>query len=518
MRQVFLLPHARFNTHFSLMLDEAVVASQAGQSVSIVYCDGPFRHCRANICGSRLVCTICRNLAKVAIKQLPADISVYRLSQFVDKEKQREVRNLEFKFKSTEELKSIKYNGVDIGYSVLSFYVNLKRNLYPEVDQKLIKFFNQLLRVSANLTHVVEGIDARIDPDSYAVFNGRLFDARPFYRKPLLMGKDVKCFEIESRAPSWVNRSVFFLNGLPHNIRLNAEMYRSFWEESLKNNSEEELIRISSEFFESRRNKILTSDKTVFIKDQVGGCLPSDWDESKRNFVFFNSSEDEYAGIDEEYDSFKYLKDQIEVIRKVSCLALEVDKSIKIYLRIHPNLRDVRHSYHTDLINLDGLNGNVVVISADSPVSTYDLIDQAEKVLVFGSTVGIEAVYSCKPVILLGPSFYRFLNACYLATSDDELKNLLLQKLKPLNRMAAFLYGLSLVSVKGRAWKHFDFSGSGRVRLLGIRVPSFEYYSLLGSPRLFGLVYKIFVENILFLPFHYQKHRLRRLGISQEIK
>ncbi len=516
MSQVFILPHARFNAHFTVMLDEAVVASEVDESVSVVYCDGVFRYCKANVCASKTVCTVCRALAKSAMKKLPKHIDVYQLSDFVDKQQLDHVSSLNFDFSSIDELKSINYNGVDIGYSVLSFYVPLRRNLFPEFNRQIISYFNDLLRVAANMSHVVENIEDKLSPETYSLFNGRTFDARSFMRKPISLGKQVKCFETEAHAPVWEHRSVCFLNSLPHNIKENANLYQKFWSENLASRNESEMIAFSKIFYENRKSGQRTIEKVIYVENQVDGCLPSGWDENKRNIVFFNTSEDEYSGIDKEFDSYKFLPSQIEIIRRVSDLACQVDKSIHVYLRIHPNLKNVKRAYHSDLNDLDGLNNNVSVIAADSPISTYELIDRCEKVLVAGSTVGIEAVYARKPVILLGPSFYRFLGGCYMPASDDELKELLASRLDPLDLMAAYQYGFYKLSVKGRKWKYFNFGRGARDYFLGIRIPAVDYFTLFGSYRLFGLLYKLFVDNLLLIPFFLERRKTRNLGIYNE--
>jgi len=516
MSQVFVLPHARFNAHFTVMLDEAVVASEVEESISVVYCDGVFRYCRANVCASKLVCRVCKSLAKLAMKKLPEHISVYKLGDFIEKEQMAHIRSLNYDFSSIDELKSINYNGVDIGYSVLSFYVMLRRNLFPEFNHQINTYFNDLLRVAANMSHVVENIDIKLSPDTYSVFNGRLFDTRSFIRKPILLGKQVKCFETEDHPPTWEHKSVCFLNTLPHDIEENANRYQKFWAENISSCNESEMKDFTRIFYENRRNGQQTIEKTIFVNDQVDGCLPREWNENERNFVFFNSSEDEYAGIDKEYDSYKFLPNQIDIIRKVSELASQLDNSIRIYLRIHPNLKNVKHSYHSDLSGLDGLNSNIIVIAADSPISTYELIHRSEKVLVVGSTVGIEAVYARKPVILLGPSFYRFLGGCYLPKSDEELKELLACRLEPLDIMAAYQYGFYKSSVKGRKWKYFNFGRGARDYYLGVRIPAVDYFTLFGSFRLFGLLYKIFVDNLLLIPFYMERRKTRNLGIYNE--
>jgi hypothetical protein len=147
-------------------------------------------------------------------------------------------------------------------------------------------------------------------------------------------------------------------------------------------------------------------------------------------------------------------------------------------------------------------------------VSTYSLLEVAEKIITVGSTVGVEAVYFKKPSILLGPSSYRFLDVCYVPKNDDELRAMLKDSLEKKSAFPAIQFGFLWASDKGRQWSCFDFGSTGRTRFLGLRIPVSPVFKLFGSMRLFGLMYKLFVEQILFLPFQLKRSAFRRIGIS----
>ena len=63
------------------------------------------------------------------------------------------------------------------------------------------------------------------------------------------------------------------------------------------------------------------------------------------------------------------------------------------YLRIHPNLTNVHFEYREKLLALEEIYPNITVIDAPSPISTYALMDVADKIIVFGSTAGAESVF-----------------------------------------------------------------------------------------------------------------------------
>lgn len=514
MHILFYSTASLFESRFLLLLDEATCHHHAGDQVTFVYCDGCLAGCRSNINGSPTVCAVCRHLTRKGCAQLPKSVTVLPLSHFLSTEERAGIADEPFPFGSVRELQEIEFHGADIGYAVLSHYIGMKRNLAPTLTPELTELFKRHLRAAATLTVAAENIVRTCRADCYALFNGRLFDTRGFMRVAERNdGCDCRCYEIVCDPITDEKQKVFFLNALPHDIQMSAHLINSFWNKELRGNSLAQMIQTGSTFYEKRKKNLKTTDPIVYARNQILGMLPEDWSGQKRNFVFFNSSEDEYASIDREYDRFKYLPNQIDVIRKVASLAQQADPSIQIFLRIHPNLANVDFLYHHDLMRLDREYSNLTIIPAASSISTYTLIEQAEKVIVVGSTVGIESVYADKPVILLGPSAYRFLDACYLPEDDEELQSLLRERLQPKDRLAALMYGYYMLAFKGERWRHFNFA-VGKERLFGIRIPYASCYSLLGSPRLFGLFYKL-GTGILFVFYHLTRSRMRRFGFVE---
>ena len=158
--------------------------------------------------------------------------------------------------------------------------------------------------------------------------------------------------------------------------------------------------------------------------------MPNEWDENKRNIIIYNSSEDEYVAIGEEYEDLALFPDQYMALKYIFNEHKD-DSEIHFYLRIHPNLKGVSYKYHMDLYEFEREFENVSVIGADNPISSYKLLDLSEKVIVFGSTIGLESVYWGKAVILLGCTWYYYSDICYLPETKEELSTMILQTLKP---------------------------------------------------------------------------------------
>ena len=87
-------------------------------------------------------------------------------------------------------------------------------------------------------------------------------------------------------------------------------------------------------------------------------------------------------------------------------------------------------------------------MSNDSPpksISLSPVVATAEKVIVFGSSTGIEANYSGKPVVLLGGAFYYYLDVTYNPMTKEEVLLLITSKLEPKNNLGAIKFGFYLM-------------------------------------------------------------------------
>jgi len=102
-----------------------------------------------------------------------------------------------------------------------------------------------------------------------------------------------------------------------------------------------------------------------------------------------------------------------------------MSSSISLIVRVHPRLARVNSpdlSEWDELRFLEGSRSHVFVLESSSLVSTYDLIDRVDAVVVYHSTVGIESVFWGTPSILLSDTSFDSINASvYRARSCQEL-------------------------------------------------------------------------------------------------
>ena len=131
------------------------------------------------------------------------------------------------------------------------------------------------------------------------------------------------------------------------------------------------------------------------------------------------------------------------------------------------------------------------VIIFSFALSSYSLMDVCEKVICFGSTMGVESCYWGKPSILIGHSTYENMDVCYVASSKEVLLSLIEKQLDPKDRIGALKYSYFLLDRDYHVDENIIDIDVQEKRLRW----SFQfasYFRLLGSKKIFQLVYFLY--------------------------
>jgi hypothetical protein len=429
------------------LLDVADTAYACGDTVKIMVCDSTIKICNSNREESGLFCAWCKSYRKSLFRRLPKDMEVLYYADFYLPENKSAVESLTFRYDSVEAIKQLTYKNVKIGYGAFSTYVAWTRNLYPKMDDEFRNYFNRYLKAECIATEVLGNVLEKVRPDMVHLFNGRHFDNRPFFDLPKSLGYPVRTYEnvkrdTKERLSDGTKRRLFsymfFENVLPHDIKYLCGTIKRVWDDSKL--PEDNKLAIGESFFVNRKASRYAGDK-IYTQAQKYGELPDGFDKSKRNIAIFTSSEDEFASIGAEYDDDKLFDSQLCGIADI-LERFKNDADFHFYLRVHPNLKNVKYKYHICLLELGGKYKNVTIIKAKDKVSSYSLLENVEKVLVFGSTIGLEACYWGKPVILLCAAFYNYLDVCYKPKNAEEVFSLIVASgLPPLDKIGAVKYG-----------------------------------------------------------------------------
>lgn len=462
-KTVFFVPD-----HYGVVLDNAEVLAEKGAKVDVVYCDGKaINNCIFNCYGDKSLCKVCKMYQKHLFRHIKnkQSISIIPVSNF---SKGNEPTLSDFMrqhpFSTISELEQIEYKGVKVGLAAFSSYLTLSRNLYPLVDDQFKDFISRYMYMCAKTTDLVNTALEQLQPGGVACFNARFICCRPVY--DLCMTKHIPfcSYEVGFNTQNKINKK-YFHNVMPHSLDYNTQLINDLWESPKR--TKEEKIETATNFFKKRRSSIASGDKVSYTTLQKSGQLPANWDPSKHNIAIFNSSEDEFASLGEEFKELSLFPNQFTGIQYLF-EKFGNDPSIHLYLRIHPNLKDIPYSYHKKLLEFTGKYENVTIIPGNSPVSTYALIDNSDKILIFGSSVGFEAAYAKKPVVLLGCAMYRNLGISYVPQNTEELDQLVMDKtLQPKEILGALKFSYFTVNDEWEPMKYFTDNTKSKKKIFG---------------------------------------------------
>lgn len=470
--------------HQGAMLDKLVEEQKNGHEVFWAYCQGALSSCFPNVNGNKATCEFC-NLMNREFSKLYTDKKVHIIP--IDRRFFKNNEKQNFNYSTIEDIKKIKYRDVEVGKSILSVFISGTRDLDIEINQSFRIYFNQLAQEICDYTDYLYNLIEHIKPDEMIVQNGRLFEHRMFYDIAMKKGIHFVSVEVVGGYGEPYKR-VSFDGTLPHSIANRTRIMNEVWKKS--EDSEAEKERIGANFYEKRRGGELIADLKAYTANQTKGLLPEGFDSRKHNVTIFNSSTDEVAAIGGEWDEDKLFDSQYDAIEFI---LQNAPHGMHFYLRIHPNMEKVTYHDHLGLYNLPQKYDNITVIEPKSKISSYALLDACEKVIVFGSTMGVEACYWGKPSILIGKAFYYGLDVCYKPKSKDEIIDLLSKELQAKNKYDSIKYAYYLLDRKYQVEqkKYVEYNIQEK-KVLGIKYRYVPYFRIFNSTILYKIIYSIY--------------------------
>ena len=200
----------------------------------------------------------------------------------------------------------------------------------------------------------------------------------------------------------------------------------------------DERDEVGGSWFTDRLNH-KAPDNALFVEAQERGTSIERPD-TKCLVAYFSSSGDEIAEL--ELDWSQFIGDQPDALKILADLCREKD-GYTLVIRSHPHKRmkpklDVEE-WHAAVAEAR----SDIHIDEHSPIDSYELMRQADIVVTYGSTTGVEAAFAGKPVIVLGPSAYDQLGCAVLPHTPAELSEAL-DNLEPGSWPGAVSYGLMM--------------------------------------------------------------------------
>jgi len=411
-------------------------------------CSNTFDVCYFNIHKQPDVCYRCKtgvnntlelvsgNFKHLKIKELISSVEIQKAASF-------------FSDKPIVEFDQI-FENFEVGAATLSTYISRSRDRdLNDVHQNYVK------ELAVNALSFYLGLQRFLEKEKIDIvynFNGRQDYVRAVMRASL--SKDIDCYNVE-RARFGGNIE-FYKNVLPHNIRYKANLVEQCWRESEL--SEAKKNEIGANFFTRQKmgeSIIFPSYTQGMAKEEIPDYLSN----GNKNIVLFNSSDDEFAALGEEYKN-PFFKNQNEGLEYLSDLFGERIKHFNLIIRMHPNLAGVSHKYVEEIKELHQQYPNIFVVKPESKIDSYALMEKAHKVISFGSTTGLEANFLQKPVILLGKGIYFYSEVAYIPENKEGIEALITSDLKPKPILDTLKFGFYFLK-GGTKSRYYQESNTG---------------------------------------------------------
>ena len=174
---------------------------------------------------------------------------------------------------------------------------------------------------------------------------------------------------------------------------------------------------LGSSWFEDRRTH-RDPRNALFVESQdpgTGVALGS----GQKLVAFFSSSGDEISELD--LDWTEYFNDQPGALKAVAEVCRTLPNTTFL-IRTHPHKRMKPERDVADWHAAVAQASPDIHLDEFSNVDSYTLMSQADVVVTYGSTTGVEAAYAKRPVVVLGPSAYDELGCALRVRTLDELR------------------------------------------------------------------------------------------------
>lgn len=385
-----------------------------GNNVILLVCKGgETLSCGFNLYGSNSKCAYCVRRNKDALKSLDGNFELVEVDSSYSSNTPTQIYDVIDNAQDLQVVKELTYLNQDLGYAIVSSLVSRFRTSAIDINKRRV--LKQLADAFVSSFHSTEDILKSNEIDQAFVFNGRLEMTRGFFRACRVSGIDCNILEVSQVG----SQSMNYKNALPLDLGYTKDLINNLWQSSSQVQRDN-----AKEFFEKKAKGVAVHDK-IYTSSQIEGVLPKSWDKQKKNIVIFGSSADEFYSIGKEWE-FPFYKNQYDGLEKI-VKTLFADENIHIYFRMHPNLSMLKDVEINKEMALGECYSNLTVITPHNKISTYSLMNAADKVVTFGSSVGIEAAYWGKTSILAGKSMYAHLEGVITPSSHmeliDEIKN-----------------------------------------------------------------------------------------------
>lgn len=311
------------------------------------------------------------------------------------------------------DLKNYSYKGQTLGLGVASSLISKYRSPNLNTSDFHEEICNSLL-TSALVYERALTIICQHKPDAVLTFNGRFASSYPIVKAA--QAAEVKVL-LHDRGCDYHKYEIYDTS--IHSVQAFKKRVIEHWD---RGTNAAESHRIGDEFFTKRRagGSITMGWSPIRDLQTFGETMPRG---SKLRIVYFHSSDDELASVENDAIQYFSSEGQLSAVKKLIAVCEKIS-NIELVVRMHPNSAGCDP---VEISKWDRLKeSGVVIISPESKIDSYALADTADLVCSFGSTMGVEASYWGKPSIILGDCPYYGLGCCFEPKNEAELEDLIL--------------------------------------------------------------------------------------------
>ncbi len=358
-----------------------------GHDVAVTCCSATAGTCAVNLSGSPVLCAVCRSRVRrtAAANGIP----------LIPLRPERGPAELDYSDRR------------QIAEGVHSTTISTFRQLPGDGAENPIlrRIKRRYYRTACGLLQAVRDVLEQRAVDRVEVFNGRHACTKFLLVAARRMGIPFSTLEVTGQA-----RPILFRGHTAHDRTAIQKRIRGLPLD----------MDAAADYFERRRRPSVNR----FTKRYADDFEPPAADGFRKRVAVFLSSQDEFEALGREWKS--PFSDYARVIHT----ACQASPDYLFCVRFHPNQADMI----SDVIGpFDAVRQlpNAIVYEPTDSANSYTLIRWSDLVVTFGSMVTVEACWSGKPAIMLGPSFYDQLDVSHNPSTMEEFLSLLRQDLKP---------------------------------------------------------------------------------------
>ena len=304
-------------------------------------------------------------------------------------------------------LKNIYLNNINVGEGILSSIISITKNKSPVYfnDKKIIRvIFDLFVR---RYKFYENFFKEELKIENLVIFNGRFASSKAIKSgiRKHKQALNVLFYERSNTLERYRLKPYS-----PHNREKIVEEINKLWNECSNQN---EAAKIAKTFFKTKVSGKGTDwfpfSKGIqeVEKNNISETL-NDYIKADKNKIisYFTSSEDEFESLGDIWLDQRFQLSQKNIIKELSRIAIK--KNILLVIRVHPNVNNASKESKSNWTNIfkELPNKNILIIKECNNISSYSIVNNSNIVVVYGSTIGIEALFLGKPVVVAGSSFY----------------------------------------------------------------------------------------------------------------